>query len=312
MSLVLQMTDLSRLPQVPGRHRSGAPRQGFAAARDRSTARAVLAAYARIAPLGWTVFVEQPRAAALAPLLPTRSSAARGCCSSRSHWRVAAGVLAARRLVAPIGELRRGAQRFGAGDLAHRIERRQRRRVAGTRRPLQLDGASSLSEMYANLERRVAERTRELNERTRQLADANQAKSRFLAAASHDLRQPMHALTLFVGQLQRLQARRDRTARANAAHRARRSGSSASCSISCSTSRSSTPARCRRCRRTSRLRDVLAAIEAQFAPLARAKGIELRVRRADAWLRSDPVLVQRILLNLVAQCDPLHRSAAAC
>src|SRR5207237_173964 len=33
------------------------------------------------------------------------------------------------------------------------------------------------------------------------LALANEAKTRFLAAASHDLRQPIHALALFVGQL---------------------------------------------------------------------------------------------------------------
>ena len=31
---------------------------------------------------------------------------------------------------------------------------------------------------------------------------ANKAKSRFLAAASHDLRQPLHALSLFAADLQ--------------------------------------------------------------------------------------------------------------
>src|SRR6476661_5984749 len=36
---------------------------------------------------------------------------------------------------------------------------------------------------------------------TRELGEANQAKSRFIAAASHDLRQPLHALGLFVGRL---------------------------------------------------------------------------------------------------------------
>ena len=50
-----------------------------------------------------------------------------------------------------------------------------------------------LSESYAGLERKVAERTH-------QLELANQAKSRFLRAASHDLRQPLHALGLFVAQ----------------------------------------------------------------------------------------------------------------
>ena len=41
----------------------------------------------------------------------------------------------------------------------------------------------------------------ELQEKSRQLESANLAKSRFLAAASHDLRQPLHALNLFVAQL---------------------------------------------------------------------------------------------------------------
>lgn len=41
-----------------------------------------------------------------------------------------------------------------------------------------------------------------LEERTDQLEIANRCKSHFLASASHDLRQPLHALNLFVAQLQ--------------------------------------------------------------------------------------------------------------
>ena len=48
------------------------------------------------------------------------------------------------------------------------------------------------------------------------------------------------------------------------------------------------------------VRDLLSAIETEFASLARVKGIELRVLPTDAWLRSDLVLVRRILSNLVA------------
>ena len=50
----------------------------------------------------------------------------------------------------------------------------------------------------------------EIQETSRQLDLANQAKSRFLAAASHDLRQPMHALSLFVGQLRASRTPADR------------------------------------------------------------------------------------------------------
>ncbi len=52
----------------------------------------------------------------------------------------------------------------------------------------------SLRRAQIDLERKVAERTQELEL-------ANAAKSRFLAMASHDLRQPLHALGLFVAQL---------------------------------------------------------------------------------------------------------------
>ncbi len=48
------------------------------------------------------------------------------------------------------------------------------------------------------------------------------------------------------------------------------------------------------------VREVLASIEGQLAPLAQEKGIELRMRSTRAWVHADPVLVQRVLLNLVA------------
>ncbi|MCZ7598337.1 MAG: response regulator [Gammaproteobacteria bacterium] len=52
------------------------------------------------------------------------------------------------------------------------------------------------------LESIVAERTRDLSDKTRQLEVANRYKSHFLASASHDLRQPLHALNLFIAQLE--------------------------------------------------------------------------------------------------------------
>jgi len=53
------------------------------------------------------------------------------------------------------------------------------------------------------LEERVHAATAELSLQKDQAEHSSRAKSRFLAAASHDLRQPLHALTLFAADLQR-------------------------------------------------------------------------------------------------------------
>src|SRR5690606_21831375 len=54
------------------------------------------------------------------------------------------------------------------------------------------------------LERRIATATAELRAKKEEAEFAALAKSRFLAFASHDLRQPMHALGLFVARLEQL------------------------------------------------------------------------------------------------------------
>ena len=288
MSLVLQMTDLSGLPQVQAANAS-ADVQGFADdGRDPRGVR-VLAAHAKIPPLNWTVFVEQPRAEAIAPLV---ASIARNAIILvvALALAVTAGVVAARRMVGPIDELRRGAQRFGAGDLSHRIDIASGDELQELAEQFNAMGAQ-LRQTYADLERRVEERTRDLNL-------ANQAKSRFLAAASHDLRQPMHALALFVGQLS---ASRTHAERAALTQRIEEAVGSLTELLDQLLDLSKLEAGALQAvHEDFPLGDLLEAIEKQFAPLAHAKGIALRLRSNPAWLRSDPVLVQRILLNLVS------------
>jgi len=58
-------------------------------------------------------------------------------------------------------------------------------------------GRKSLQSQHDELERLVTDRTAELLAAKEAADDANLAKSRFLAAASHDLRQPIHAMRLF-------------------------------------------------------------------------------------------------------------------
>ncbi|MFX4609011.1 histidine kinase dimerization/phospho-acceptor domain-containing protein, partial [Acinetobacter baumannii] len=61
--------------------------------------------------------------------------------------------------------------------------------------------ARELEEANERLEARVADRTERLEEARRQAEDATASKTRFLAAASHDLLQPLHAARLFIAAL---------------------------------------------------------------------------------------------------------------
>ena len=138
----------------------------------------------------------------------------------------------------------------------------------------------------------------EIQETSRQLDLANQAKSRFLAAASHDLRQPMHALSLFVGQLR---ASRTPADRGTLVQRIEEAVGSLSALLDQLLDLSKLEAGAvQAVQEDFAIGDTLAAIETQFAPLARAKGITLRVHATSAWVSSDPLLAQRVLLNLVA------------
>jgi signal transduction histidine kinase len=152
----------------------------------------VLAARAPIRRLGWIVIAEQHRREAFAPVVRSIAQSA-VLIALGGLLAVLAGVALARRLVRPIRSLQARAAAIGAGQLSERIDIATGDELEALARQFN-QMAGNLQEIYATLEARIAERTREL-------AHANEAKSRFLAAASHDLRQPMHALGLFVGQL---------------------------------------------------------------------------------------------------------------
>src|SRR5207249_224479 len=83
--------------------------------------RPVLTAFATIAPLGWSVFVEQPLGEAFAPLY---ASAIRTVILLLLGVALAvvASLFLARRMVTPVQTLQAGAARIGAGELGHRIE----------------------------------------------------------------------------------------------------------------------------------------------------------------------------------------------
>jgi signal transduction histidine kinase/CheY-like chemotaxis protein len=128
--------------------------------------------------------------------------------------------------------------------------------------------------------------------------EANIAKSRFLAAAGHDLRQPLHALGFFVDALQEQSLPPDsRTVVSNI----RRSVDAMDGLFNALLDVSRLDAGIVRPRvATIPLAPLLERVRAEYEPAANDKGLSLRIARSSVYVRSDPVLLERIIRNLVA------------
>ena len=137
-----------------------------------------------------------------------------------------------------------------------------------------------------------------IEERTQELELANQAKSRFLAAASHDLRQPMHALGLFIAQLR---DKVDTPETLKLVEQARSSVDALGALFDAllDISRLDAGALAPNVEDFA-LDPLLQRMAEDFGPSAAGKGVDLRVVPSRLVVRSDPALLERILLNLVA------------
>lgn len=127
---------------------------------------------------------------------------------------------------------------------------------------------------------------------------AYHAKTRFLAAASHDLRQPMHALGLFVELLAGRAAdpeQRVFVERIQASSRALEGLLNSLLDVSRIDSDALKP------RRTHfELGPLLEQLELEARPLAQRKGLQLTVARAATVVVSDSELLGRVLRNLLS------------
>ncbi|HEV7803116.1 MAG TPA: HAMP domain-containing sensor histidine kinase, partial [Burkholderiales bacterium] len=132
----------------------------------------------------------------------------------------------------------------------------------------------------------------------REAEAANRAKSQFLAAASHDLRQPLHALGLYAAVLEEKVDQpevRELTRSINSSVDALENLFSAIMDIS------KLDAGVLEANVTTFSVDtLLERVRAEFEQPARAKGLELRVHLCRRAVKSDPILLQRIVNNLVA------------
>ena len=137
-----------------------------------------------------------------------------------------------------------------------------------------------------------------LHERKNEAEAASQAKSRFLAAASHDLRQPAHALGLFVARLKQLPydaQTRELLAGVDASVLALQDMLDAFFDYSRLDSQL-THAHLQ----GFALNAVFDTLRTSFSDMASQKGLRLRIRPTTAWVQSDPVLLHRVLLNLLS------------
>ncbi len=128
--------------------------------------------------------------------------------------------------------------------------------------------------------------------------EANLAKSKFLAAASHDLRQPVHAQGLFLNVLSHTELnahQREVLAHAVTASKASSAMLNALLDFSRIDAGVITPKL-----QTFRLQPLLNKLEREFEAQADAKGIAYRSRETGLIVHSDPMLVELILRNLVA------------
>jgi PAS domain S-box-containing protein len=145
------------------------------------------------------------------------------------------------------------------------------------------------------LELRVAERTRELAEASAQAHRANAAKSHFLAAVSHDLMQPLHAAQLFAHALGEHGYDAAHVRHLNDSLAATEGLLAGLLDIARLEGGRLHPQP-----RDFPLAEVFEPLAAEFRALASDRGVKLSVVDSRAWVRSDPLLLRRVLQNFLS------------
>lgn len=127
---------------------------------------------------------------------------------------------------------------------------------------------------------------------------AREAQARFLAAASHDLRQPVHALGLLAAQAEaELQGRRAAGTAGQLQSMAQALDGLVEALLDVSRLDSGAVVPRLRPLPLSALFDRLAP---EFAVLADARGLQWRLRPTDLWVHSDEMQLERVLRNLLS------------
>jgi len=168
-----------------------------------------------------------------------------------------------------------------------------------------VDAQEALVQSNETLERRVDERTRELTTLNNQLEKAiaeaqaaNVGKTRFVAAASHDILQPLNAAKLFASSLLERMSGSDNeklASNVDASLEAVEEILNALLEIS------KLDAGAMKTEITSfAIKEILGPLGTELAPLAKEKGLKLTILPSNFYVRSDQRLLRRLVRNLVS------------
>lgn len=164
--------------------------------------------------------------------------------------------------------------------------------------PLELGGRRLFASAVRDATSRVEIEAR-LREARRVAESATQAKTRFIAAASHDLRQPLQAASIYLELA--TSPTIDAGRREEAIERTRRCVQTLSDLLNRIMHVSKLDAGTVVARKgTVEVGHLFAQLRDQHAPAAAARGLELRVVESTACARSDRVLLQQLMENLVS------------
>lgn len=207
-----------------------------------------------------------------------------------------AGWWAARRISAPIRKLAEVVDRLGEGEEVE-VETGATAEVGRLQHGFKV-AAQALADSRKTMESQIAQATQELALKNAQLEAANQGKTRLLAAASHDLRQPLHALTLFADALRSDETDPPRLACIASIQECVHSLDRLFSELLNLSQIDAGAVRVQRA--VFPLDRLFDDISRNFRPQAEEQGLRLVVRKTDAWVDCDYVMLSRILNNLVS------------
>lgn len=218
------------------------------------------------------------------------------------------GWQAARWISAPLRRLVLAVQQLGHGDNPVAVAVTDHTEIGELQQGFN-HAALALFNARRGLEQKIEKATEELALKNAALEAASVTRSRFLAAASNDLRQPLHALTLFSSALAVEEAdplQLDRIAHIQECVESldqlfgelldlsRLDTGAVQVDIS-----------------AFPLNHVFADVSRNFAMVAEHRGLRLTARKSNLWVRTDRMMLTRMLNNLVGNALRFTRRGGA-